>query len=120
MRSADKIDAERLKREARIAEHGEAYQPMGRRDGIRIGVGARFTPPDETDYFIEVVVPVSTGQGVDLEEMEAKLNVLRRLQEEGFSLISQEDSSISCELQTQGEDLVRDYENAISCCQGRE
>jgi hypothetical protein len=114
LRAADEIDMERLASEARISEHGEAYQPMGKRGDIRFGVGARLIAPDETAFFIEVVLPVASGSRVDLGELEEKLGTLRRLEEGGFTPTLQEDGGVVCELLTRGEDLQGEYERAVS------
>lgn len=114
MRSVAEIDRDRLEREARCSEHGEAYQPMGKLDEISIGVGARSTAPNETAFFIEVLVPFCSGSQVDLEGLEGKLEILRRLEEGGFSLTCQDDMSFSCELVTRRDDVENEYIRAVS------
>lgn len=108
------IDKERLVREARGLEHNEAYQPMGKLDGISVGVGARATAREEPAFFIEVLIPICSGPQVDLDELDGKLEILRRLEEEGFSLTCQDDMSFSCELTTRGEELEEGYKQAVS------
>ena len=112
--SAVEIDKKRIEREARSSEHNEAYQPMWEQDGIRIGVGARLIDPDETTFFIEVVVPICTDSQVDLERLEGRLEILRRLEEETFSLTCQDDSSFCCELATRKNDIENEYMRAVS------
>jgi hypothetical protein len=114
LNSAVEIDKKRIEREARSSEHNEAYQPMWERDGIRIGVGARFIDPDETTFFIELVVPICTDSQVDLEILEGRLEILRRLEEETFSLTCQDDSSFCCELATRKNDIENEYIRAVS------
>ena len=112
--SAVEIDKKRIEREARSSEHNEAYQPMWERDGIRIGVGARIIDPDETTFFIEVVVPICTDSQVDLKRLVGRLEILRRLEEETFSLTCQDDSSFCCELVTRKNDIEKGYVRAVS------
>lgn len=114
MRSAAEIDTERLAREARDSEHNEAYQPMGKLDGISMGVGARATARGETDFFIEILIPFCSGSQVDLDGLEGKLEILRRLEEEGFSLNCQDDMSFSCELVIRMNDVETEYTRAVS------
>ena len=114
MRSAAEIDTERLAREARGSEHNEAYQPMGKLDGISMGVGARTATRGETDFFIEILIPFCSGSQVDLDGLEGKLEILRRLEEEGFSLNCQDDMSFSCELVTRKNDVENEYTRAVS------
>lgn len=119
MRAADEIDVERLTREARVSEHGEAYRAMGRRGDVRIGVGARLIAPDETVFFIEVVVPVASGHRADLGELEERLETLRRLEEGGFTPTLQGEGDFVCELLSRGEDLQGEYERALSLIEAR-
>ena len=113
MRSAAEIDTERLAREARASEHNEAYKPMGKLDGISVGVGARATAQGEPAFFIEVLIPVCSGSEVDLDRLEGKLEILRRLEERSYSLICQDDMSFSCELVTRKNDLENEYTRVI-------
>lgn len=114
MRSAAEIDTERLAREARGSEHNEAYQPMGKLDGISMGVGARATTRGEAAFFIEVLIPFCSGSQVDLDGLAGMLEILRRLEKRSYSLTCQDDMSFSCELTTRGEELEGEYERAIS------
>jgi hypothetical protein len=110
--TSDNIDEKRLAEEARASEHGEAYRAMAKSDGYRIGIGARVN--GGLVYFVEVVVPATSGPQVELGEMERSLDVLKRLEEEGFTLTPQEDGSISGELLVQEGELERGYERAVS------
>lgn len=112
MASSDSIDEERLAEEARASEHGEAYRAMAKSDEYRIGIGARVN--GGLVYFVEVVVPATAGPQIELGEMERRLDVLKRLEEEGFTLTPQEDGSISGELLVQKGELERGYERAAS------
>ena len=112
MVSSDCIDVERLAEEARASEHGEAYRAMAKSDAYRIGIGARVN--GGLVYFVEVVVPVTSGPQVELGEMERSLDVLKRLEKEGFTLTPQEDGSISGELLVSKARLEEAYERALS------
>ena len=112
MTSSDSIDVERLAEEARASEHGEAYKAIAKNEDYRIGIGARVN--GGLVYFIEVVVPVTSGPQVELGEMERSLDVLKRLEKEGFTLTPQEDGSISGELLVHEDELERGYERTIS------
>lgn len=112
MAASDNIDEKRLAEEARASEHGEAYKAMAKRDSYRIGVGARVN--GGLTFFVEVVVPVTSGPQVELGDMERRLDVLKRLEGEGFTLTPQEDGSISGELLVQVDELEQGYERALS------
>jgi hypothetical protein len=112
--SAVDIDKKRIEREARSSEHNEAYQPIWEQDGIRIGVGARFINPDKTPFFLEVVVPICSDSQVNLERLEGRLEILRRLEEEAFSLTCQDGSSFCCELVTPINDIENECMRAVS------
>lgn len=114
MRTPFEIDVKRLAIEAGDSEHGESYRAMGKLGDVRIGVGARHLAPDETVFFIEVVVPFTSGPRVDLGEIEKRLQILRRLEEAGFPPILQEDGGFVCELLSRGEDLKEEYEQALT------
>ena len=112
METSDNINEKRLAEEARASEHGEAYRAMAKRDSYRIGVGARVN--GGLVYFVEVVVPVTSGPQVELGEMERRLDVLKRLEGEGFTLTPQEDGRISSELLVQVGELEQGYQRAVS------
>ena len=112
MASSDSIDEERLAEEARASEHGEAYRAMAKSGAYRIGIGARVN--GGLVYFVEVVVPATSGPHVELGEMERSLEVLKRLEEEGFTLTPQEDGSISGELLVREGELKKSYQRAVS------
>jgi len=110
--TSDNIDERHLTKEARASEHGEAYRAMEKSDGYRIGIGARVN--GGLVYFVEVVVPATSGPQVELGEMERSLDVLKRLEEEGFTLTPQEDGSISGELLVFKARLEEAYERALA------
>lgn len=116
MGSAADIDLRSLALEAKVSKHNEAFQPMGRIGRIRIGVGARFTPQEKVKYFIELVVPLSSSSNFYLKELNRNLEVLKRLEDEGFSMNLQEDGSFCCELQTKSKDITSIYEKTVSLC----
>jgi len=57
---------------------------------------------------------VTSGPRVELGEIERSLDVLKRLDEEGFTLTPQEDGSISGELLVPEDELERGYERVVS------
>ena len=114
MRPSTEIDADRLADVARGSEHGEAYQQMGRHKGIGVGVGAREASRGEPVHFIEFLIPVCSGSEVDLDRLAWTLEVLKSLDERGYSLTCQDDMSFSCELTLPGEELVGEYERALT------
>jgi hypothetical protein len=114
MKPSTEIDTDLLAREAKASEHGEAYQQMGRLNGIGLGVGARETSRGEPEYFIECLIPICPDSEVDLGRMAWILEVLRGLEEGGYSLTCQDDMTFSCELTTRGEKLEGEYDRAIS------
>jgi hypothetical protein len=114
LKSAAEIDTERLVREAKSSKHNEAYQRLWERDGMRIGAGAQFTAQGKIVFILEVVIPFCSGSQVDLDRIEGKLEVLKGLEEVGFSLTCQDDMSFSCELVIRKDDLEGAYERAVS------
>ena len=85
---------------------------MEKSDDYRIGIGARVN--GGLVYFVEVVVPVTSGPQVELGEMERRLDVLKRLEKEVFTLTPQEDGSVSGELLVSMAGLKEAYERALS------
>ena len=112
MATSDNIDEKRLAEEARASEHGEAYRAMVKNDSYRIGVGARVN--GGLVYFVEVVVPVTSGPQVELGEMERRLDILKRLEGVGFILTPQEDGNIGGELLVPVGELDQGYQRAVS------
>jgi hypothetical protein len=86
---------------------------MRKHGQIRIGVGTRLVERDKPVFFIEVILPISAGSEINLDELEEKLKILKNLKEEGFQLVLQDDSSFSCELITEEEDIEKEYEKII-------
>jgi hypothetical protein len=110
--TSDNIDEKRLAEEARASEPGEAYRAMAKSGEYRIGIGARVN--GGLVYFVEVVVPATSGPQVELGEIEKRLVVLKQLEDEGFTLTPQEDGSISGELLVQKGELEKGYQRAVS------
>jgi hypothetical protein len=114
LRSADEIDTESLVRKAESSKHNESYQQLWEGGGLRIGAGVRVANRGKPVFFLEAVIPFCQGPKVDLDRMEKMLEILRELEEEGFSLTCQNDMSFNCELVIRKDDLERVYERTAS------
>jgi len=84
------VDLEALWREAQSFPRGETT------GNYRIGVGAR---RGQGNYFIEVIATLCREGRPNLDEMEEKLRLIKELKARGYSLICEDDGSISCEMQ---------------------
>ena len=89
----DVLDVEGLLSESRSAEDGEAFRTILRQSEYRVGVGARAPGT----LFVEVLLdPFPDGQ-VDLEYLGWCLELLRSLQENGYTLSCAPGGGISSE-----------------------
>ena len=67
MKKTEPINPEKLLKEAKAAEHKEAYQLMEKNEIFRLGVGARANTLEEPPFFVEVNIKLSEESGeVDL------------------------------------------------------
>lgn len=92
------IDLEALKREARSSPRGESYTHLESCEDKRVGVGARIKQ-EEVQYFVEVVIPLCRGEKVNIPKLEKKTTLLKALEKRGYTLICEDDGSISCEIE---------------------
>jgi len=115
MNATDKINIYSLHEEARKSEDNEAFRILGKIGNCRIGIGARLESSEDSTFFVEVLVNLCTGQDpVDLDLVERKLTLLRKLRQRKYVLNCQEDGCVSCELTVQSENLVTEYETTRS------
>lgn len=103
MTHRNRIDAEALLCRAKASNYGEAFDVIARGDGYAIGVGARAPVSRQSVNFIEIIVTLSLPTpAVDLSSMGRRLAVLEQLEARGYSLISQDNSDIVCEVEVRG------------------
>ena len=114
MRRAKKIDAHSLQEEANKSEDKEAFSVLTRIRDFRVGVGARLGSPAKPIFFIEIIASLCADRSVvNLNSLENKLLILRKLKERGYVLTCEEDEAISCELVVPSENLTLEYDAAI-------
>ena len=115
MENANKINIHSLQEEAEKSEDNEAFQVLARIKNCRVGVGTRLESDDKPSFFIEVLVSLCTSnRSVNLDHIEKKLLLLRRLEERGYILSCEEDSSVSCELIVPSKNLMAECETTVS------
>ena len=111
---ANKIDAHSLQEEANRSEDKEAFAVLTRIRDFRVGVGARLGSPAKPIFFIEIIASLCADRSVvNLNSLENKLLILRKLKERGYVLTCEEDEAISCELVVPSENLTLEYDAAI-------
>jgi len=111
---ANKIDAHSLQEEANRSEDKEAFAVLARIRDFRVGVGARLGSPAKPIFFIEIIASLCADRSVvNLNSLENKLLILRKLKERGYVLTCEEDEAISCELVVPSENLTLEYDAAI-------
>jgi hypothetical protein len=115
MRKANIINIDSLQEEAEMSEDKEAFAVLARLRNCRVGVGARMEPPAKPVFFIEIIASLCADHHtVNLNSLENKLLVLRKLKERGYRLICEEGGAISCELAVPSQNLTLEYDAAIS------
>ena len=111
---ANKIDAYSLQEEANRSEDKEAFAVLTRIRDFRVGVGARLESPAKPIFFIEIIASLCADRSVvNLNSLENKLLILRKLKERGYVLTCEEDEAVSCELVVPSENLTLEYDAAI-------
>jgi len=104
-----------LREEAEKSGDNEAFTVLAKIGDCRIGMGARLESSGEPTFFIEVLVSLCTGNDhVNLNIMERKLSLLKRLHQEGYVLDCEEDGCVSCELTVQSKSLTAECMSASS------
>lgn len=107
----NKVDPKNLQKTAETSEDKEAYQVVVKTMRYRVGVGARLPAAQTPLFFVEIVVnlcPACTK--ADLDFLEKALNVLKTLEQNGYTLTCQDDNSILCEKMAQETTLQRELE----------
>jgi len=110
MKENKPLDTKTLLKEAKNAEHKEAYRTLEKNQNYRIGIGVRLTPPNTPSFFIEILLylcPNSTN--VNLKTIEKNLTCLKALQKRNYTLTCQDDNCISCEKATPIQKLTEEY-----------
>jgi len=96
-----------LQEEAEKSGDNEAFTVLAKIGNCRIGMGARLESARDPTFFIEVLVSLCTGHDqVNLDIMERKLSLLKRLNQKGYVLDCEEDGCVSCELTVQSKSLT--------------
>lgn len=92
------VDVTSLARRARTSECGEAYVPIAKEAGYRLGVGARSSAGRDPDFFVEVVVdPFPDRPAVDPGRLENQAALLERLRRRGYLLSCDDAGVVTCE-----------------------
>jgi hypothetical protein len=104
------LDVKALLKQAQGSEHGETYKTLDRNPNFRIGIGVRLTAPNTTSFFVEIIIYLCPSSSkIDLKVLEKSLACLKELQARNYSLISQDDNCISCEITTPAQKLAEEY-----------
>ncbi len=92
------VNAKSLLERARHSDEGEAYASVARGPGFRIGLGARTVPARKPAVFIEVVLdPFPERPSVSPQRLADHSEHLAQLSARGYSIVCDEDSTITCE-----------------------
>ena len=113
MKETNMIDTDSLQEKAKKSEDEEAFLVMSRTSNYRVGVGARLKAPANSIFFVEIIASLCFNHHtVNLKSLEKNLRVLRKLKKRGYTLICNEDGTISCELALPSEELEAEFEAA--------
>ena len=115
MNAADEISIYTLQEEAKKSDDSESFRALAKISNCRIGIGARVESPKNPSFFREVLVSLCIGHDpVDLDLIERKLSLLKRLEQKGYVLNCEEDGCVSCELTVQSKDLIAEFKDTSS------
>ncbi len=92
------VDTTSLARRARKSEDGEAYEPIAKEGGYRLGLGARTASRPEPDFFVEIVLdPFPERPAVDPSQLGDEAELLERLRARGYRLSCDDAGVVTCE-----------------------
>lgn len=92
------MDLKGLLGRARASEDGEAYAPVVKRTGFRIGMGARRGSDGELLLFVEVVInPFPDRPRVRPEQLRSDGDHVSWLENRGYRVACDADGTITCE-----------------------
>ncbi len=92
------VRVESLLERARTSEDHEAYEPVAKGYGFRVGVGARAAPHSRSGIFVEVVLdPFPERPQVDPERLADHSTQVAWLKARGYTVECADDSTITCE-----------------------
>ncbi len=92
------MDAKGLLERARTSEDGEAYAPVAKGMGFRVGVGARRASDGEALVFVEVVLnPFPDRPRVRREDLRSGGARVSWLESRGYRVTCDADGTITCE-----------------------
>jgi hypothetical protein len=115
MKNSKPVNAKELLRQAKASEHKEAYQLITKTANYRVGIGARLplSPTQPPTFFVEVIINMCPAcSKVDIAFLEHALCCLKRLEQNGYSLMCQDDNSILCEKLAAEKTLQKELETA--------
>lgn len=114
MGKSNSVDAEALLRIAKAAESHESFSVVKKGRGFRIGTGVRKTDTGRYTFFIEAVVSMAPpSPTVDVDILETKLRILKRLAAMGYALTYQDDLSIVCEAEFPEDEIAPMLESLV-------
>jgi hypothetical protein len=115
MKTSKQVNAKDLLMQAKASEHKEAYQLVNKTVNYRVGIGARIplSPTQPPTFFVEVIINMCPAcSKVDLAVLERALVCLKTLEQNGYTLTSQDSNSILCEKPATEQTLQEDLEEA--------
>lgn len=113
------IDTTELRLKASSDDLKEAYETVFKGEDYRIGAGVRVSQPEETKFFLEVIVPLCReDRELNIPELRSKLDLLEKFENFGYTLRCEKDNSIICEKMVREDDLESEYEELESFLEG--
>lgn len=92
------VDLGSLAKRAAESEDGEAYAPIAKATGFRIGVGARVAHGRDPEFFVEVVLdPFPERPAVRPGQTAEQGALAERLRRRGYSLSCDDAGVLTCE-----------------------
>lgn len=116
------VDLKSLVRQARESGDGEAYAPIAKSTGCRVGVGARAARGRRPVFFVEVVLdPFPERPAVRPERAAEQGTLAERLRRRGYSIRCDDAGVLSCERTLRGPAVRKEVEEIprMVCGRGR-
>ncbi|MFW6304613.1 MAG: hypothetical protein ACOC1V_02420 [Candidatus Saliniplasma sp.] len=110
-----KVDTSKLIEKAKGDDLKESYEVILKKKDYRIGVGARVDESQENTFFIEVVVPISSGEGeLNMDRMKRRVDLLEKFEEYDYRMKCEKDNSVVCEKNVSEEGIEKEYQR-LTC-----
>jgi hypothetical protein len=100
-----------LKKEADNSQLGDSFERVKSTETYRLGVGYKTVKDSHVVPFIELMMKICSDEKLDIDDLEAKIDILRTLKTKRYDLKCEDDGTITCTASVNEVDLVNELES---------